>query len=95
VFAVFVPAILLGRPLAAGQDRRAFWGTVLRGCPFWVKGLLPLLVLYAMLNFFRSAGGPQDDPVLTMRMFSGHWMIFYFLSFAILGSYRRLTGIRL
>lgn len=97
VFLVFFPAVLLQNRLVVSRDRSQIWSELLRGCPGWVKPTLYLLFGYALLNFFRDFVHKPEPQASPFRMFSGHWMLFYFIAFAIIWSYRRVrsAGLRL
>jgi hypothetical protein len=90
VFLVFFPAVLLQRRLLVSGDRRRVWSELLRGCPGWIAALVPLLFVYTFFNFARDAAPQHEDAVKTIRIFSGHWMLFYYASFSIILSFRRL-----
>jgi hypothetical protein len=70
------------------------WRTILAGCPRWMPIALLVLFAYAMVNFFIGMRGmPQhgepadgDTTAQAVRMFSGHWLVFYGAAFAILYS---------
>jgi hypothetical protein len=96
VFLVFLPAALETRAFTLPRDH--WWHVALRGCPAWMRMLIQGLFIYALINFavfvYLDWGRPQrdhEDPLL-WRMFSGHWMVFYSSSFAMLYSARRLRG---
>jgi len=97
VFVVWLPAMLVSMRLNQGQPRRGWrgwntWRNMLAGCPTWMKYGAYGLFAYAFLNFFLAFGGKTENPSggiadpLTLRGFSGHWMLFYGLAFAILFS---------
>lgn len=92
VFVVFIPAVLLQKRLVISGNRSQIWAELLRGCPGWVKPTLYLLFGYAFLNFFRDFVNRPQVPSPPLRMFSGHWMLFYFAAFAIIWSYRRVRS---
>ena len=94
IFVVWIPAMLASLPLMRGVGGRDFWKVVLADCPPWMRRGLYGLFAYAILNFmigFVSEAGHPKDPSgrissVTVRMFSGHWMMFYAAAFAILHS---------
>ena len=97
IFVVWLPAVLAGQVLAHQTPPADLWKTVLRGCPAWMKAVAPALFFYAFINFFVSfADSPETDPAPgpmpagVVRGFSGHWMLFYGLAFAILYSFIRI-----
>jgi len=118
VFAVFLPAMLLG---GLGRRERSAAGTVgetgrrRRKPDVYVAtilgvGMFPglgifsamvgrvvgvmsgVLFVYVFVNFVlgfigaAASGGKLSDPVLMYRMFSGHWMLFYWISLMMLWS---------
>ncbi len=96
IFIVFLPSVLIVNSLAKDYKQRELWNAALRGCPDWMRKALYGLFAYALVNFVyflsvvpkgrpeRVAGGV---PAMVVRGFSGHWMIFYALSFATFYSY--------
>lgn len=92
IFVVLVPAALLQKRLVISGDRSKIWSELLRGCPRWISAAIPLLLTYAVLNLFLGSTSNSKDPVTTLRIFSGIWMLFYFLSFSLVLSFRRLSG---
>jgi Protein of unknown function (DUF3592) len=90
VVIVFVPAIFVAQRRVGSTQRKDFWKVVLRGSPEWIRFLVYILLGYAVMNFIivapqapkgRSTGG---TPVTSWRLLSGHWMVFYSASLAIL-----------
>jgi hypothetical protein len=92
IFVVWVPTVLISRPLTSEYKRRDFWQAALRGCPPWMKYMVGGFFAYAILNFiifFVAAPretGPNLIPVSVVRGFSGHWMAFYSAALAVLYS---------
>ncbi|HEY2069793.1 MAG TPA: hypothetical protein VGG48_09590 [Rhizomicrobium sp.] len=76
IFVLAIPTMAITR----GCDKRDTFD----GCPAWMQTAFPILFAYAMFNFLRGAGHHGHDLTLALRMFSGHWMIFYFAVFATL-----------
>lgn len=92
IFVVFVPAVLISRQRAQGGARTNL-NDIARDSPLWIGALLLLLFAYAVINFFlvfsldqapRGTALAGNDFLHTLRGFSGHWMLFYFASFAML-----------
>ncbi|HEY4968851.1 MAG TPA: hypothetical protein VII35_03035 [Steroidobacteraceae bacterium] len=92
IFIVFVPAVLISRQRAQGGARTNL-NDIARGSPLWIGALLLLLFAYAVVNFvlvFSLDNAPRgtaltgNEFLKTLRGFSGHWMLFYFASFAML-----------
>jgi hypothetical protein len=82
-------------------SRRDFWKVVTKGSPDGLRYLLYFFFAYAAVNFvifwFQTAAmGRQVGPpsALTWRGFSGHWMVFYCASLAILTSALRSSANR-
>jgi len=101
IFIVFIPAILSSQNILRNvrSNQKDLWKLLLFGCPPWMKKVSTALFVYAFVNFFyfifvltpgvRSHAYGSGMSVVELRGFSGHWMIFYWLSFAILYSKTR------
>ncbi len=70
---------------------------MLAGCPTWMRYAAIGLFAYAFINFFVAFSGAASNRIsggeltpATIRGFSGHWMLFYGLAFAILFSAYRM-----
>ena len=94
IFAVWIPTVLLTSRATRNSNRKDFWKVALAGCPTWMRRGLYVLFGYAVLNFVlfiiatagqhgRSTG---DASPTVIRGFSGHWMVFYGVAFAVLYS---------
>lgn len=92
IFVVWVPAVLVSLKMTRHASRKDLWKVALAGCPEWMRRSLYVLFGYAMLNFIlffvTTAGQPRKDHQNSsspevIRGFSGHWMIFYGVAFAI------------
>ena len=66
------------------------WKQALLGCPPWMRYLLYGLFVYAFASFLitmqqlEGISRPNSPfSPLTTRAFSGHWLVFYFASFAV------------
>jgi hypothetical protein len=90
VFGVWFPAVLVTRPLTREFKQKDLWRAALRGCTVWMRRAVSFLFAYAMVNFVvfayvvagtRSQTGQTPDAV--WRGFSGHWMVFYMVAFAV------------
>ncbi len=97
IFIVWLPGILAARHLSRNVPQKYLWKATLRGCPIWMQYAVYGLFGYAIINFliFMLSDRPQGSgpmPPAIVRGFSGHWMIFYGLAFAILWSYIQLRG---
>ena len=90
VFVAFVPVIfgLKAWVEERGYDFNDFRGQwaglreLLGGTPGWEKLCLGALFVYAMVNFlvgFAAVVGAPDAG-FSYRLFSGHWLFFYFIS---------------
>ena len=93
VFIVFLPAAFQARAFNLAPNE--FWEAALGGCRVWMRVLVRVLFFYALANFavimyLEWGNWSQLDEVSAWRAFSGHWMLFYALSFAMLYSARRL-----
>lgn len=92
IFVVWLPAVLVSLKMTRHASRKDLWKMALAGCPEWMRRSLYVLFGYAMLNFIlfftSTAGQSRQDRKSTsnlaeVRGFSGHWMIFYGVAFAI------------
>ncbi|WP_165069154.1 hypothetical protein [Paludisphaera rhizosphaerae] len=102
VFVVWIPTMVVGFRLIreVGFDRKDYWKIALRGAPRWLRWAAHGVFVYTFLNFIlcipmlppkkaaaaKKPPGFQDAPAAVWRMFSGHWMAFYAVSFATLYS---------
>jgi hypothetical protein len=92
IFVVWLPAVLVAARTSRFAERKDFWKTALSGCPLWMRRGLYVLFAYAIVNFvLLMAVGMHGDksavaPIARVRGFSGHWMVFYAVAFAILYS---------
>jgi len=90
IFVVFLPAVLVAQRLAGNTRRSDFWKVVLKDVPPWLRYAVYACFGYALVNFLFFAtrapagGSGASPPTATWRGFSGHWMLFYCISFAIL-----------
>jgi hypothetical protein len=99
VFVVWLPAILVCNRMTEGFKRKDQWNTALRGCPNWMRGLVYVFFLYAVLNFLffmaqtllvppppRDAAGDAAASPEVFRGYSAYWMALYSSAAAILYS---------
>jgi len=88
IFVVFFPALLVSRQMVGDLHRRDFWKAVLKNVPNWMRYMVYVFFIYAFLNFFlfmsQQPGHRGEPDTLDWRGFSGHWMLFYSASMAIL-----------
>jgi H+/Cl- antiporter ClcA len=98
VFVVFFPALFASRGITRNVNRRDYWRVILAGCPAWMRWGVYTVFAYAVVNFIyfmaflspwiKKTGNMNGGvpPPAVIRAFSGHWMAFYFASFAMLYS---------
>ncbi|MBL8297539.1 MAG: hypothetical protein JNN30_04240 [Rhodanobacteraceae bacterium] len=94
IFAIWLPAAFVFQRIGRDPSGRPSWKQALAGCPRWMRYAMFGLLGYAFLNFLlctaagtaphHSAGDPVSPG--SLRLFSGHWMAFYGIGFAILFS---------
>jgi hypothetical protein len=95
IFVVWLPTVLMARPLVGNINRKDLWKIVLKDSPGWMRYLVYGFFGYAGVNFlfFMSktpAGGSGANPAAAVwRAFSGHSMAFYSAALAILYSAAR------
>lgn len=94
VFVVWLPAVLSAR--RGPGPSRGYYAVkaAFAGCPPWMLVAAGFLFVYALVNFFisdvpRGASSLSASPPRALRAFSGHWMMFYGVGFAMLYSARR------
>jgi hypothetical protein len=90
IFVVWLPAILVSQKLTKGARQAEFWKAVLRGCPAWTRRALYVLFAYTFVNFFVGIAAGHQSDADNLRIFSGHWMLFYGAGAAMLYSAHRL-----
>jgi hypothetical protein len=81
------------------SEGKGFWKQALRASPVWMRWMLLLFFIYALVNFsifwneqFKLSGKSSDEPVAIMlRGFSGHWMFFYYGTFLVFYAAMRAT----
>ncbi|NIF85578.1 hypothetical protein F3J24_19005 [Comamonas sp. Tr-654] len=89
IFAVWLPAVMIAQHINNGNRLQFSWKKVLAGCPAWMRHSACAIFIYAFANFFLSVAGGMTG----LRMFSGHWMIFYGTAFCIFFSSWNLPSI--
>lgn len=89
IFVVWLPAVLCAQALAKEFPQKQMWKAALRGCPKPMQYMAYALFGYVFLNFaiFAMANSSSATSNTAVRGFSGHWLIFYYVAFAILYSY--------
>ena len=93
IFAAFAPAVfgLVGLARQRGIDskdgraQRDFQLAFFKALPLWQKVAVVVVMAYAMVNFLSAFGDSMEPGAPTVRLFSGHWLLFYILS-AVLAS---------
>ena len=93
IFIVWFPAVLVGQRLSKGVKQSDVWKAVLRGCPTWMKRGFYILFPYALINFILIFALGPDSESDDLRLFSGHWMLFYFAGMAMLYSATRIGSL--
>lgn len=101
VFVVWVPTVLVASRMSRHAERADYWRVVLAGCPAWARYALMGLFGYALLNFVlgmvhmpvRQGADESASSSGNVRLFSGHWMLFYAAAFATLYSAIHDTGL--
>jgi len=91
IFIVWLPAILAANRFAAFNKFKPkdYWKIVLSGSPPWMRKMVMVFFVYAMVNFVLTAiQGMEKDELTKLRGFSGHWMAFYAAAFAMIYSVR-------
>ena len=93
IFIVWIPTVLVSQRLTREYRAKDFWKATLRGAPPWMRRMVYVFGVYALVNFAifilsdkpHDVGGPNLPPVI-LRGFSGHWMVFYSAAMATLYS---------
>lgn len=83
IFAVWMPAALIAQRINNGNRLQFSWKKVLAGCPSWMRNTAYAVFIYAFANFFLGIAGGMAEQQHGLRVFSGHWMIFYGMAFCI------------
>jgi len=88
IFVVFVPAVFVAQKRVGYAGRKDLWKVIFQGSPTWMLYLLYALFGYVFINFFWCMTQlPAQHHTGTTpgewRLFSGHWMVFYYAAFAV------------
>jgi len=83
LFAVWIPAVLIAQRLEGPSRMNFSWKRLLSGCPAWMRYAAFGLFVYAFVNFFIAIGMAPGSEHGTVRISSGHWMLFYGMAFCI------------
>jgi hypothetical protein len=92
IFVVWFPVVFITQRRVGKVRRKDFWKVVLKGSPEWMRYVVYGFLGYAVVNFSLfmaqapTGGSGADQPIITWRGFSGHWMAFYSAALAILYS---------
>jgi hypothetical protein len=96
IFIVWLPTVIVSQQATKGIKRADFWKEGLKGCPHWMRIIAIGCGYYALINFaiFIFLAPPKGQsvsppPPIVLRGFSGHWMAFYAVAFAVLYSWMR------
>lgn len=95
IFAVWVPTVLLASRVShVNRMGRVSWSALLAGCPAWMRKVGGGLFAYAFVNFFLAiaadgSAANDDGSLAGHRAFSGHWMLFYGMAYAVMYSITR------
>lgn len=91
IFVVWIPAVLVARERVGNLRRKDSWKLVLQDSPEWMRYMVYVFFVYALLNFALFAlhapignSSGANPPAIVWRGFSGHWMFFYSTALAIL-----------
>jgi cytochrome b561 len=87
LFVVVVPLVYFSsKTMPATADKKNNLKHLFAELPKWIEKTLPYLAAYLVFNFvFATYSIEQypknrEPPYLTIRLFSGHWMLFYGMS---------------
>lgn len=95
VFVVWIPLMLTSSQTMRHAQGKDFWKVALAGCPVWMRRAGKILFCYVILNFVVFLVTMSDEPKATLkevpspsvvRGFSGHWLVLYWVAFALLYS---------
>jgi hypothetical protein len=82
IFAVWMPAALIAQRINNGNRLQFSWKKVLAGCPPGCA-TLPMRSSFTLCQLFLGIAGGMAEQQHGLRVFSGHWMIFYGMAFCI------------
>ena len=101
---VFYPAYIISKKTRNEVNVKDFKKAISGACPGWLSIMTGFFIMYALggLIFFickryfaiSAVTNGQGIVANGFRGFSGHWMAFYSLAFALLYSCRRLKNAR-
>ena len=83
IFVVWIPAVMIAQRINNGNRLQFSWKKVLAGCPAWMRNSAYAVFIYAFANFFLGIVSGMAKQQHGLRLFSGHWMIFYGMAFCI------------
>jgi Protein of unknown function (DUF3592) len=93
IFVVWIPAVFVAKQRVGNLNRKDLWKVCLSDVPDWVRYLLYGFFAYAFINFMygfikfpNGNSSTLGTPPSVWRIFSGHWMLFYFAALVILYS---------
>jgi hypothetical protein len=86
IFAVSLPTSIAYTIIHPRHHHSWGWHDQFIGCPAWMRYVAYGLFAYAFINFFGGLAGFGIGGASPMRLFSGHWMLFYWFAFAMLYS---------
>jgi hypothetical protein len=96
IFVVWLPSVYFMRASTRDQNRKRVLQRLMSVYPTWVRWAAGALAVYVFASFFvltSQAQSPRHSRLiitpLQIRIFSGHWMIFYGAAFLILYATRR------
>ncbi len=87
IFAVFLPSMILAnKAVSPSVGKKDGFSYVMTALPNWIPKTAPYLGAYFVFNFFYGMYLTSPYPkgsvplYLDIRIFSGHWMLFYGMS---------------
>jgi hypothetical protein len=84
IFVVALPANIAYTITRPRHQHHWGWHVQFIDCPAWMKYVAYGLFAYVFINFFSGILWSGFSGGSIMRLFSGHWMLFYWFSFAML-----------
>jgi hypothetical protein len=89
IFITFGPAVFSITSLVKidPKNSKDSWKVILKYCPKWMYNTFYAMFIYTGINFiYFMFFLEKTNSDSTVRGFSGHWLLFYFASYAILYS---------
>lgn len=89
IFVVWFPAVLVVSRMTGSANRKDLWKIALSGCPLWMRRAVYGLFGYTALNFVlfmlrtRTQHDAGEASPSVVWGFSGHWLLFYGIAFAV------------